>query len=44
MRRVVEGLPDIGVLDNPARVHYRNVVAHLGDDAEIVGDKEQGQV
>ena len=31
---------DVGLLDDLARVHDRDPVAHLGDDAEVVGDED----
>ena len=30
---------DVGVLDDLAGVHDRHAVAHLGDDAQVVGDE-----
>ena len=29
------------VLDDPAGVHDHDVVDHLGDDAEVVGDEQE---
>ena len=31
------------LLDDPAGIHHGELVAHLGDDAEIVGDEDQRQ-
>ena len=31
---------DVGLLDDLARVHDRHAIAHLGDDAEVVGDED----
>ena len=31
----------LAMLDQPAEVHHADPVAHLGDDAEIVGDEQQ---
>src|SRR6266436_3786879 len=36
-----EQIADRTVLDDLAGVHHRHFVAHLGDDAEIVGDENQ---
>src|SRR5215470_8989658 len=44
MRRRVVDLLDRPGLDQAARVHHRDLVAHLGDDAEVVRDEDQGQV
>ncbi len=38
MLRLREDLQGRGRLDDPPRVHDRDVVGHLGDHAEIVGD------
>src|SRR5262245_27423635 len=42
-RRVVDLLDRPG-LDQAARVHHRDLVAHLGDDTEVVRDEDQGEV
>jgi hypothetical protein len=39
--RVGEELARIAGLDDLARVHHRDPVAGLGDDAEVVGDQQQ---
>jgi len=44
MRGVVEYFPHVSELDDPARVHNGNVIAHSGHDTEVVRDEEQGQV
>src|SRR3989454_1163785 len=44
VRRRVVDLPDRAGLDQASRVHHCNLVAHLGDDAEVVGDEDQRQV
>ena len=31
---------DVGLLDDLAGVHDRDAVAHLGDDAQVVGDED----
>ena len=36
-----EEIADRAVLDYLAGVHHGHLVAHLGDDAEIVGDENQ---
>src|SRR5262245_28666108 len=38
----VEQLAYGRVLDDPARVHHGDAVAHLGHDAEVVGDEDEG--
>ena len=44
MRRPVEDLAHLGVLDDPARIHHGDVVAHPGDDPEIMGDEEEREI
>ena len=39
-----EDLPRVADLDDLAGVHHRHPVARLGDDAEVVGDQQQGRV
>ena len=34
---------DRRAFDDLARIHDRDLVAHLGDDAEIVGDEDDGR-
>ena len=41
MRRRIEDLPHRSRLHHAARIHHRQLVAHLGDDAEVVGDEDQ---
>jgi hypothetical protein len=41
MRRRIEDLPYGSRLHHAARIHHRQLVAHLGDDAEVVGDEDQ---
>ena len=41
MVRRVEDLRHRSRLDDPSGIHHRELVAHLGDDAEIVGDEDQ---
>jgi hypothetical protein len=41
--RGVEDLPDRSGLHHPSRIHHGEPVAHLGDDAEIVGDEDERQ-
>ena len=41
MLRRVEQVAHRAHLDDPAGVHHRQRVAHLGDDAEVVGDEDQ---
>ncbi len=36
-------MADVAVLHYASGVHDRNVVAQLGDDAEVVGDEQHGQ-
>ena len=38
--RLAEQRRDVGLLDDLAGVHDRHPVAHLGDDAEVVGDED----
>src|SRR5690348_10221816 len=38
----VEQISDRRLLDNLASVHDRHLVAHLGNDTEIVGDEDDG--
>ena len=40
MLRVVEEVGDVALLDDLAGVHHRHPVAHLGHDAEVVGDQD----
>ena len=40
MERVAEERRHVGLLDDLAGVHDRHAVAHLGDDAEVVGDQD----
>src|SRR3954470_1650867 len=42
--RVAEDVADVALLDDTARVHHRDPVACLGDDAEIVRDEQQRRV
>ena len=39
VERVAEQRRHVGLLDDLAGVHHRDPVAHLGDDAEVVGDQ-----
>ena len=39
----IEDLRHRSRLDHPPGIHHRELVAHLGDDAEIVGDEDQGE-
>ena len=39
MQRAPEQRHDVGLLDDLAGVHDRDPVAHLGDDAQVVGDE-----
>ena len=41
--RVVEDVVDVGVLDDFARVHDRDLVAQLGDQAQIVRNQHDGR-
>ena len=41
MLRLQQDLVDGAVLDDPAGVHDHDVVDHLGDDAEVVGDEHE---
>ena len=43
VERLAEQGPHVGLLDDLARVHHRDPVAHLGDDAEVVGDEDDGR-
>ena len=40
MERLAEERHDVGLLDDLAGVHHRDAIAHLGDDAEVVGDQD----
>ena len=44
MLRVLEDLFGGAVLDHVAAVHHEDVLAHLGDDAEVVRDHDDGGV
>jgi hypothetical protein len=39
--RVLEKLGDGGLFDDATAVHHNDTVRHLGNDAEVVGDKEK---
>ena len=39
MLRVVKDVVDLALLDHPAQIHHDDVVGHLGDHAEVVGDE-----
>src|SRR5437773_8470309 len=43
-RSVLEQLDDVGLLDDLAGVHHTDLVRHLGDDAQVVGDEQQAGV
>src|SRR5678816_1270660 len=43
MFRVAENGTHWSFFDDPARVHHRHPVSHLGDDAKIVRDEQQRQ-
>ena len=43
VQRLAEQRRDVGLLDDLAGVHHRDPVAHLGDDAEVVGDQDDGR-
>ena len=43
MQRPLEEREDVRLLDGAARVHDDDPVAHLRDDAEVVGDEEDGR-
>ena len=43
MGRSIEDLRHRPQLDHPPGIHHRELVAHLGDDAEIVGDEDQSE-
>ena len=43
MLRVAEQFADHRRFDDPAGVHHRHAIGHLGDDAEVVRDQEQRQ-
>ena len=40
---VIEKAPHIGALYYSPGVHHRHPVAHLGHDAKVVGDKNDGE-
>ena len=40
MQWLAEERHDVGLLDDLAGVHHRDPIAHLGDDAEVVGDQD----
>jgi hypothetical protein len=40
----IENLTHIGVFHDTACVHHSHVVAHLRDNAEVVGNEEEGEV
>ena len=40
VQRLAEQRRHVGLLDDLAGVHHRDPVAHLGDDAEVVGDED----
>ena len=44
MPRALEQLPQPGLLHELPGVHHADAVADLGDDAEVVGDVEDGRV
>ena len=44
MPRIVEDLLRGAVLYDLARVHDRDTVRHIGDDAEVVGDEDDGEL
>ena len=44
MRRSIEDLAHLSVLDDPAGIHHGDVVAHPGDDPEIMGDEQQREI
>src|SRR5262249_60046155 len=44
MARLVEDVAGASGLDDAPGVHYRNPVAELGDDAEVVRDEDERQV
>ncbi len=41
MARVAEQRPAFGLLDGLAGVHDHDLVGHVGDDAQVVGDDDQ---
>src|SRR5579864_8092488 len=43
MLRRIENLGSGALLDNFSQVHQRDLVAHVADDAYIVGDEQVGQ-
>ena len=43
MLRVPEDVADRSRLDDPPRVHHGHAIGRAGDDAEIVGDEQQGE-
>jgi len=42
--RIVEDVPNIRAFYDPPEVHDHDIVGHLGDDPEVVGDKEDGRI
>ena len=44
MRGVGEDLGDRPIFDDSPRVHHGDSVAHVRDDAEVVGDEQDRQV
>ena len=44
MGRAGVQLEDVGLLDDPAGVHDRDPVGHVGDHAEVVGDQDQAHL
>ena len=43
VERIAEQRRHVGLLDDLAGVHDRHPVAHLGDDAQVVGDQHDGR-
>ena len=44
VRRIRVQPVDVGVLDQPSAVHDGDVVGHVGDDAQVVGDEDEAHV
>ena len=45
VQRIVEDIPgDCGVFHHPPGVHDDDIVGHVGDHAQVVGDKEDGRL